>query len=223
MRQSIAGLILACALLAPASAQERTEPSFGPFRPSMTATEAMEAAPNLEWQIIRDRESNAVVGAVAPAGLAWNDAVWDVSIGDRYGSRRFAYVRSLDFERELETRNSAACRDELRALVTLLEPAYGAFGQHPAFAGSRNTLYAAPYGPFRLASAGASSRIRVVAGGPVDFDVYYTFNELDEDRGHAIALSAEYIDEFNLCKLRVHDFIDNDRIGRAGQSRASPG
>lgn len=193
--------------------------AFGPLRPLMSVEEAMAAAPDLRWQTFADTETGALVGAQAE-GFQFNGVAWEVTIGDRFNSPPIIRDdHSLDLQRTFPAANARACRAAIDEIVRLLEPMYGAFGQHPALRSGRNSLYGAPWGSFRMTDVGQSSRMRDY-GMQDGLQIFTTFAEIDEANGRAVMIGATFYRETGDCELRIHDFQDRDRARRAAESRA---
>lgn len=198
--------------------------AFGAFRPDMSPADAIAAAPNLGWEIVRSRDGARVIGASAENALRFADGDWTVKVGDVFGmdfpptsANYDAY--SFDITR---TQRVAAPRDCLaltEQLIVALQPTYGDFGQHPAFAHADNTLYAAPLGPFRIAPIASGSKIRDygLRDGMQDWT---TFAEIDERAGVHVMVKGAFFAAGRSCDLRVDIAMSPERAARAAASRA---
>lgn len=220
------GLAIALGLLisAPsASADPFKHYAFGRLTPGMTPEDATRAAPELAW-----RHPNNASGVSAANAIAFLGRSWDLEVGDVYGftadpSRPLLYnAYRFNMETNAPTNGPRACFAMLDPVVAALEPAYGAFGRHPAFAYADNTLYGAPYGRFRLRDVGAGSQVRDYGAGEGLQD-WTTFAEFDEASGQHAMIKATYFFDDHSCDLRIDISGSPERAARAAQSRAKYG
>jgi hypothetical protein len=218
-------VVLALALSArTALAEPFKHPVFGAFSPGMSWEDAVRAAPHLRWErhpsLVRRNETS---GVSASEALEFLGRRWDVQVGDTFGhsdpSRPMLYnVYEFDIRTTAPVDGRQQCFALLGPLIEAMEPAYGAFGRHPAFAHADNTLYGA-LGAFQLRGVGDRSQTREYR---YEYGVqdWTTFAEFDESSGQYAMVKATYFDQGRHCDLRVDIAQSPERAQRAATSRA---
>jgi hypothetical protein len=117
------GIVRSVVLLGCATVAQAQSPEFGPLRFGMTLDEVRTATPDLKWTDVPARGGRAVdeivaADAVMFAGMRFDAKVY-VGAGNTY---------RMEFTREEQVPNAAACEAKGIALVADLEAQLGTFG-----------------------------------------------------------------------------------------------
>lgn len=217
MKRTIVALALLALPATTAAAQ-----AIGPFTPDTPLEAVIAAHPAFDWSSRIGDDGGA--DALAARPLRFADLDWEVALSRSPGTR---YALSLStFDEQARSRDG--CFDRFARVVAALEPAYGPFGRHPAFARGNNPLYGFAFsmpgeaeGPgFRLREAGADSLAREDLAWPA----FVTFVEVDPAAGETVAVNATFTDAdsadgkaLNLtsgCTLRIEAFQSDERAAR---------
>lgn len=190
---------------------------FGRFTPDMSPEAAMAAAPDAGWRPADGMHGLTAIGAIDFLGMSWNLEVGQSAVAASIPSLKDRYA--FDMTTSAPANGPAECLAMLGQIVVALEPSYGAFGRHPAFAHADNTLYGAPWGRFRLRDITERSRARDYGAGEGLQD-WTTFAEFDEATGQHAMAKATYFFDTRSCDLRINISESPERARRAAQSRA---
>lgn len=212
-----AAVALALTLASPGVASAQT---IGPFTPDATLEATVAALPEYRWSM-RSSE-NGAADALAERRLPFAGQDWEVALS-RYPGTRYAFSL-LTFDAGAKTKD--ACFRRFADVVAALEPLYGPFGRHPAFARANNTLYGFAFTPsgeaerptFRLREVGKGS----LAREDLAWAGFDTFAEVDLADGEVVAVTASvsgghpegHPDVLPGCTLGIDAFQSDERAAK---------
>jgi len=198
---------LAFAFPAALLAQDTERPRLGPFEVGLSFEEALNAAPDYDWEYVTYKSSQERIGAVAYSAFNWIERDWNVHIGSQFEWIRRDEVSDIELKQSFEIRKYKECQNIFNAAVKAMETHTGPLGLHSEFGQKRSKLYGDPYGEgFKIKSVGTMSKARYYPRSNKS-ENYSTFFEASEGEFYRVMILGNADMDYKTCDIRVAMFI----------------